>query len=321
MKFHETTFEDYLLSNNKINLHPKLDKIYNTLPKNIESLKNIIFYGPSGVGKYTQALSVINRYSQSKLKYEKKLSVIYNKNMYFFKISDIHYEIDLSILGCHAKSMWNEFYNQIMDVLMVTKGKTGIIVCKNFHEIHNDLLETFYSYMQTMLNTTIHLKFIILTESVCFIPDNIINSCTMIKVPRPSRVNYNNCFLHNKDKDKDIHKHLNKITNLKHIGKPIQPYEVIGNSIYASIVNLESFNFYTVREQLYDILIYNLNMNESVWFIIEKLIHEKKVENDDLINVLTCTYVFFKNYNNNYRPIYHLERLIMTLVKIVHKIE
>ena len=51
MKFHETTFEEYLISNKKITLHPKLEKLYKSLPKNIDNLKNIIFFGPSGVGK------------------------------------------------------------------------------------------------------------------------------------------------------------------------------------------------------------------------------------------------------------------------------
>ena len=37
---------------------------------------------------------------------------------------------------------------QIMDSIIAKDNKTGIIVCKNFHCIHNELLEIFYSYMQ-----------------------------------------------------------------------------------------------------------------------------------------------------------------------------
>ena len=44
MKFHETHFEEYINSNQKLNIHPKLDKIYNRFPKSIRDLKNIIFY-------------------------------------------------------------------------------------------------------------------------------------------------------------------------------------------------------------------------------------------------------------------------------------
>ena len=63
MKFYETHFENYLLENKRFNLHPKLDKIYESLPIQINKLKNIIFYGPSGIGKYTQALKCIKKYS------------------------------------------------------------------------------------------------------------------------------------------------------------------------------------------------------------------------------------------------------------------
>ena len=44
---------------NAATMKEKLDKIFNTFPKNIRDLKNIIFYGPSGVGKYTQMLKSI----------------------------------------------------------------------------------------------------------------------------------------------------------------------------------------------------------------------------------------------------------------------
>ena len=96
MKFHETHFEEYI---KKENLHPKLEKIYNNnFPKTINKLGNLIFFGPSGVGKYTQMLNSIKKYSPSELKYEKKLSLTFNKQQYFFKISDIHFEIDMSLL-------------------------------------------------------------------------------------------------------------------------------------------------------------------------------------------------------------------------------
>jgi len=318
MKFHETSFEDYLIPYNKITLHPILEKLYKSLPKNIKNFKNIIFYGPSGVGKYTQMLALINRYSPSQLKYEKKLSVTHNKNTYFFKISDIHYEIDLSILGCHSKLLWNDVYNQIIDIILVKSDKIGIIVCKNFHEIHIELLETFYSYMQTMPNDTIRLKFILISEAISFIPDNIINCCKVIHVPRPSRIQYNKCF-NNLVTSKVV---LNELTNMKHLHssiiKSIQPYEVICSSIYASIIKIESFNFNTMREQLYDILIYNLNVDACVWYIIEKLIHEHKIKTHELPKVLMNMYDFFKYYNNNYRPIYHLERMTINLMEIIH---
>ena len=201
MKFYDTHFEDYLLSHDKVSLHPKLSKFYKTFPDYLSKLKNIIFYGPKGVGKYTQMLAAIRRYSPTDLKYEKKISITYNKNIHFLKLSDIHFEVDMSLLGCNSRVLWNEIYNHIVDAILAKSEKTGIIVCKYFHEIHGELLETFYSYMQTLTNNKIDLKYILLTEEISFIPDNILNCCKLISVPRPSRSTYNLCLKSKIQKD------------------------------------------------------------------------------------------------------------------------
>ena len=109
MKFYETHFEDYIKSNNNNSLHPKV-----SVPKDFNEFKNLIIYGPPGIGKYTQMLTIVKNYSQSQLKYEKKMVICYNKIVYYFKISEIHYEIDMSLLGCNSKILWHEIYNQIV---------------------------------------------------------------------------------------------------------------------------------------------------------------------------------------------------------------
>ena len=163
MKFYETHFEEYILSAQKENLHPKLNKIYNKFPQKLQNLKNLLFYGPPGVGKYTQMLKSIKKYSPSELKYDKKISVTFNKQPYFFKISDIHYEIDMSLLGCNSKLIWHEIFQQLVDIISAKTDKVGIIVCKNFHEINSELLDNFYSYMQQNNICSINLKYILIT--------------------------------------------------------------------------------------------------------------------------------------------------------------
>ena len=194
MKINEIHFDNYIQLHNENSLHPQLSKVYKNFPEKLSNLKNLIFYGPNGVGKYTQMFASIKKYSPSELKYEKKLSITYNKNTYFFKISDIHYEVDMSLIGCYSKMLWNDIYNQIVDILLAKQEKSGIIVCKYFHEIHSELLDIFYSYMQTLNTKNIDLKFIIITEELSFIPDNIVNCCHLIKVPRPSKTIYNKCL-------------------------------------------------------------------------------------------------------------------------------
>jgi DNA polymerase III delta prime subunit len=316
MKFHETHFEEYI---KKENLHPKLEKIYNNnFPKTINKLGNLIFYGPSGVGKYTQMLNSIKKYSQTDLKYEKKISLTFNKQQYFFKISDIHFEIDMSLLGCNSKLLWHEIYQQIIDIVSAKHERTGIIVCKYFHEIHSELLENFYSYMQKNNSLSINLKFIIISEHISFIPDNILNCCEIINVSRPSKATYTKCL---KTKLPNNLK-LENITNIKNLhlfNEDIMlHYKIICNKIINSIININDLNFQKFRDMLYDIFIYNLDITECIWYILSSLVEKKLIKKEHLTDIMIKTYCFFQYYNNNYRPIYHLENYIFFLAKKIY---
>jgi hypothetical protein len=320
MKFYETHYEEYINASQRENLHPKLSKILNVFPEKINDLKNVIIYGASGIGKYTQMLNCIKKYSPSELKYEKKFNLTYDKRQYFFKISDIHYEVDMSLLGCHSKLLWHEIYQQIIEIVSAKNEKHGIIVCKYFHEIHSELLDNFYSYMQKNNATTVHLSFFILTEELSFIPDNILNCCEVINISRPNKTTYNKCF---KQKNMSQIK-LDDLTNIKHLNfknlsqELLTPHKIICNKILENILNINENNFLKFRDVLYDIFIYNLNITHCVWYILSVLIEKKKLTNENMSDVLIKTFCFFQYYNNNYRPIYHLENYLFFLVKTIH---
>jgi hypothetical protein len=319
MKFYETHFEEYINENNRVDLHPKLDKIYKKFPNELHKLKNLIFFGPNGIGKYTQMLKSIKKYSPTDLKYEKKISLIFNKQQYFFKISDIHYEIDMSLLGCNSKLLWHEIYQQIIDIISAKSDKCGIIVCKYFHDIHSELLDNFYSYMQQNNSTSIDLKFIIMTEEISFIPDNILNCCEIINISRPTKTLYVKCI---KNKLPTKLK-LENITNIKllHIYNEdlMLQYKIICNKIINNLININELQFLKFRDILYDIFIYNLDISDCIWYILSSLIEQKKIEKDQISKILFKTYCFFQYYNNNYRPIYHIENYLLYLAKLIHK--
>jgi hypothetical protein len=316
MKFHETHFEEYI---KKENLHPKLEKIYNhNFPKTINKLGNLIFYGPSGVGKYTQMLNSIKQYSPSELKYEKKISLTFNKQQYFFKISDIHYEIDMSLLGCNSKLLWHDIYQQLIDIVSAKSEKSGIIVCKYFNEIHSELLENFYSYMQKNNALSINLKFIIITEHISFIPDNILNCCEIINVSRPSKATYTKYLKTKLPTNLEV-KSITNIKNLHLFNEDIMlHYKIICNKIINSIININDLNFQKFRDLLYDIFIYNLDITECVWYILSSLIEKKLIKKQHLTDIMIKTYCFFQYYNNNYRPIYHLENYLFFLAAKIY---
>jgi hypothetical protein len=363
MKYYETHFDDYLFSLEKFNLHPELTDTVNAFPKSIHQLKNVIFYGPSGSGKYSQVLKFIKKYSPSELKYEKKIKISTEKQDYIYKISDIHYEIDMSILGCNSKVLWHETFLQIVDIISVKQDKIGIIVCKNFHLIHAELLEIFYSYMQhyNYSEATIKIKFFIISEHISFLPEQIINCSQIVRIKRPSREFYEKSILFsasstsseeitaqqfvskisyqkngrlNKEKYEIVKNlmnciHEDGILNTKeiksfdlikreeHIPKDI--FNIVCDKLIENISDKNDLSFTGFRDNLYDILTYNIDISECLWYILSHFIRLKQLDEETVRDILEKTHSFLKYFNNNYRPIYHLESIMFYIINKIHK--
>ena len=342
MKFFESHFTDYVGKVNDYSLHPVIKKTFGTFPADIQSLPNIIIHGPSGVGKYSHALYFISRYSQSHLKYEKRLAVAFNKETFFMKISDCHFEVDMSLLGCNSKHLWNEIYNQIQDIVSARVQTTAFIMCKNFHKIHSELLETFYSYM--LLSESVTLRFIIIADNISFIPDNILHRCKRIPFKRPSMIAYNKCLKMSNSASasapgtattftNDIIKpdvirltsksQLSTITNIKALKSNVTELKDLHENVCNHIIEIikspnNQLKYDELRECLYDLLTYDINIQECVWFILRQLIVDGLLLPNMMNDIMIQTYIFLQYYNNNYRPIYHLENFVLLLVCKIH---
>ena len=291
----------------------KIDKIKNNMPKNINDMSNLIIYGPSGIGKYSQMLYLIQQYSDSLLKYQNKITIEFNKENYYFKISDIHYEIDMNVLGCNSKSLWNTVFTNIVDIINTKDKKYGIIVCKNFHNINNELLNVFYSYLKY---SNITLKFILISEHISFINKNILNHFSIINLSRPSVYMYNKYYPNVTKENIDS---INSITNLIYNNFSLMNTNIkITNELIEYINNYENLDFLELREKIYNLLTYNINIESSVYYILEYYINNKKINNNNITNIIIKTCIFFQYYNNNYRPIFHLENFILYLIKVIH---
>ena len=353
MKFYETNFDDYIKSVDNFNMHKELESIYRNFPEKLNDFENLIVYGSPGIGKYSQILYLLKKYSPSELKYSKKITIKTDKQEYNYHISDIHYEIDMSFLGCNSKILWHEIYFQIVDIISVKPSKFGIILCKNFHKIHSELLDIFYSYIQHYNTkiTNIQIKFILMTEHVSFIPYNILNVCNVIGIKRPEKGLYNemvrqkslsitsipseeyNCNSEKTNKIKNIAAIINaidseNIINMKEIQifsrikdaneLPEDVFNIICNKIIESIDSHENHDFLKFRDSLYDILIYNLDTTECLWYILKHYIEMGRINQPDITDILQKTYSFLKYYNNNYRPIYHLESIMYYIISKIY---
>jgi len=327
------SYTDYINNYNKLNINKKYIDIFNNLDNNLKNIPNFIFYGPSGCSKYSCALKLIEKYSNCNLKYEKKMIINSNKNEHFIKISDIHYEINMENLTCNAKTLFNDIYINIIDAIQVHDKREGIILCKNFNKIDNELLEVFYSYMQKKIIENYTVKFIIITESISFINKNILNISKILYFSKLSVSNYNK-FLNNSNKkfinnyDKNVlYDNLSSINLLKNLELNKNNKGIIDinytlcNSIVQYILDYDNIKIVELRNKLYDLLTYNLNIYECINFILNKLITIKELNNTFIDDIFIKTCIFFKYYNNNYRPIYHLESYILYLITTIKSYE
>ena len=348
MKFYESHYEDYLESINRFNIHPELEIIRSVLPKTLSQLGNVIVYGPPGVGKYSQVLRILQKYSLTGLKYDKKITMQSEKQDYTYHISDIHYEIDMSLLGCNSKILWRDIYSQIIDIISVKNEKCGVIVCKNFHMIHAEFLEIFYSYMQHH-GAGVHLNFILITEHISFIPNNIQNACHIINIGRPSKAQYERIDRSRTEEDfttrisrlnydnrgpnsqcVDVFGSINTsdITNGKEVKSfslirdgdiPKDIFNIICDAIITEMKTHERLSMAGFRDSIYDMLIYNLDITECIWYILYYFINNEDISNKNVSAIMDRCYVFLKYYNNNYRPIYHLESILFYFIVKIYK--
>ena len=115
---------------------------------------------------------------------------------------------------------------------------------------------------------------------------------------------------------------LNEITNMKILKDDVSQSsytDTIFDNLYNYIIaDIKEFKFNMLRELLYDILIYDISIHDIMWIITSNLIKDKHIKEEDITEVLLKTHTFFKYYNNNYRPIYHMESYIIFLLKKIH---
>jgi len=281
-------FVDYLSYTGE--LRPYIQAL--TFPP-LDQFQPLILYGPSGVGKYTQMLQVVKRYSPSQLKHEKKL-LINASSPFYIKISDIHYEIDMELLGCNSKLLWDDIYNHIVEIIQNKyTEKHGIIVCKNVHKINHELLEIFYSYMQGPV------KYIFLTESISFLPDTLLSKCKVLSIPRPSL---------------ELHHSLG-ITPSPNLKAAFQHTAVdTSKPLFQKIrTTLTSYTMSELREDLYSILIFDLGVEAFVYYLLTTI---QATPTQRCAMVKECVF-FLQYFNNNYRPIYHLEKWMYAILFIL----
>lgn len=419
MKFYETTFDEYVHKVKETNLHPEFNtsgafpshshspssSVPHPIP--LSKFSNAIFYGPTGVGKYSQALAFLSNFSPSQLKHTRKLVIeeectglgtttqrstpsdepmtqsnaevdtqlttshsvggIDPESTIILRMSDIHYEVNMSFLNKNARIIWHKIYSQIAE-----QNRECVILCKEFQAIPVDLLAVFYSYMQHNLHyeKANRIHYILLTNTTGFIPESILNMCQLVRFIRPMKKLYEQCVpqmsrhISRVKSKKDVKIDVVDVSNVKYLKVALAKFQ--GTSItqlhqthththtqpqvsnttdsFAAFRQLSHRHqptcdiilkilqaiavktttspvlFSQLREKLYDMLVFDLNIGECMWYImgcILQLVPNPNTYGNILHELVQAITYFFRYYDQHYRPIYHLEHVCMKFVRIL----
>lgn len=263
----------------------KIDKLFRYLSSN-DTSHNLLIYGSkqsenyNTFMKYVTTITKNNEYTVKKL----RITIPSGYETYIQK-GNIHFELNMETIP--NIKIWSELYEHLRDIMIATNMKSCIILCKNFHSIHTDILDSLYSLFDDISNPVI--KFVILTRDLTFINESIRKRFIVI---RP-------------------------------IVKDSQPihgsYKFISGNIVTFIMNINNITYNSIRTHCYDILVNNLNPIDCVIYIIDELIRYKSLNiNTDVLDKINY---HIKGINKNYRVIYHLEGIIVYLILKVHGLQ
>ena len=100
---------------------------------------------------------------------------------------------------------------------------------------------------------------------------------------------------------------------------PTDIFNIICDEIIESVEKTNSLNFTEFRDLLYNILVYNLDVVECIWYILTHFINTGQIYGDNISDIIEKTHLFLKYFNNNYRPIYHLESIMFYIISKIHR--
>jgi hypothetical protein len=99
-------------------------------------------------------------------------------------------------------------------------------------------------------------------------------------------------------------------------------FEIIVRNIVTIVTGgIDNVVFAELRECIYDLFVYDADIHLCMWSILSTLIKTDYINPLYIDVCVENTFEFFKLYNNNYRPIYHVEAYLYKTMILMHEQE
>ena len=283
-------------------LHPKLLAYFDTFPTQLGDMPSLILSGPPGAGKRTLALIAVAGFSPSGLRYEKKLSVMPEGRVSYdppsIPISDVHFEVDMALPCCGGRGTWPAVHKAITAAVEIRKDKKAIVLCKGFHQADVELLKVFSTFM-SMRTDRADLRYIILTEHLSAVPADVQDRCRRVAVAGPE------CALSRR---------LRGPTGTM----PHRIELVTAGAAMAAAERGTADGLQKLRDAIYAGLTRNMEVGEWVWQLLLSWSagRAEPLSPSALDRGLAAVQTFYEHHVRSYRPVFHLERLALSLALI-----
>ena len=100
----------------------------------------------------------------------------------------------------------------------------------------------------------------------------------------------------------------------------LEVFETIVRNIVTFVTSdVKNVVFSVLRDYIYDLFVYDVNVHLCMWSFLSTLINESYIDDQNIDACIEHTFELFKLYNNNYRPIYHVESYLYKIMSLLHK--
>lgn len=328
----------------KNNKPTKLDEIkHNSTSINIfkkikDNMNHQLIYGLNGCGKYT----IIKTYINHMFNYDNKvynlknhtIELIFNGNKIDFTVLASPYHFEINCEDFNDKRLVNQFIKSVANTNNISNNKNKIIIVR-----HIELLTIEYQWMlrRTVEKLYKTCKIIFISNHISRIDSSISSRCVCLRIESPSDIEIKNILYDIIDSyklnvnEKQL-EYIIKVsqrnlktaillleysTSNKNFIKPTLHHLIPVHNIISKINQCNTpNNIREIRENLHDIILYDINLDLLQIHLLDNFIINKDISSFKKNKIISV----IKDINNKiifgYKKLYHLESLITKIAII-----
>jgi DNA polymerase III delta prime subunit len=324
---------------------------------NKDDMNNCIFYGNSGVGKYSYVIAMLAELFDDSVYMLKTVrrTISSKRSLSFYVKQSIHHiELDLSDYRNNDKLIICDYVNEVCKTSNIITGGFRVIVIKNAQSLSKVAQQSLRYIIERHLSTT---RFIFITKSLTRIIDPIKSRCTQLRLAVPSNEEISSILTHIITEEQKLYDYniLGDLTT-KIVNQIIKNCKIIGQvsnlSIAIGLLNkyiitkdmklckIDSINNYNqvlkyittdknnitltiinnLRNTLYLIYTTHNDLSQLITYISHKLIH-MDYDTDIKLQITYNAAKYQHKITVSDKPMIHTEAFMFSIIGLINGIE